>query len=187
MTDHAIRTVTADDGRTLAFYPDANLDRPYQGDEGVKIVVLHRRYINPASGDIDTRDEADAFEAANRPRRTPGGTQWVIFPLFLHDHGNTIYEVSEGPNPFVGRSPYAAWDSGRVGFIALKRSEWGSKSRRKLFAWAREIAANYTAWANGDGVGWVLTDAQGVHLDSLWGFYSLDEAAADAKATTGLS
>lgn len=182
----ALLSTTTDDGRTLAFYPDHDLDRPYVGDEGVKIVVFHRRYANPALGDIDTPDEALEFERSNRPGRVKGGTEWVVFPLWLYDHSGTVYRVSEGSNPFIGNAPHAAWDSGRVGFIALKRSEWRRTTRKKYRAWAEVIAANYTAWANGDGFGWVLKDADGKEIDSFWGFYSLDEAKTDAKAATGI-
>lgn len=170
-------------GIVLKFHPDSDLERPYEGDAAVKIVILHGRYINPAEGDIDTVEEAFAFEAANRPGRVKGGTAWAIFPLYLYDHSGCAYRVAnEARNPFIGRLPqgHAEFDSGRVGFIALKRSEWGPSaprtSRKALLRIAEGIAESYTAWVNGGGVGYVVEDAEGEELDSCWGYYTLDDA-----------
>lgn len=174
-------------GIVLKFHPDGDLDQPYADDEGVKIVILHRRYKNPAEGDIDTLEEAEAFEAANRPGRVKGGTEWAIFPLYLYDHSVNVYRVAnEARNPFIGRAQHAEWDSGRVGFIALKRSEWGPSaprtSRKKLLSYAEGIAEAYTAWANGWGVGYVVEDEDGEELASCWGYYTLDDAKPEGES-----
>lgn len=167
-------------GLTAYLVPEPHQEQPFAADEAVKIVVLHRRYRNPARGDIDTLDEARAFEAdAER------GSGWAVFPLYLYDHGATIYSVSDGGNPFIGWAPHAEWDSSRVGFIALRRAAWGTgrNHRRTLRKWAKSIAADYTAWANGWGVAWEICEDDGTVVDSVGGYLDRDAAVADAKAS----
>lgn len=162
-----IHTETLPGGLTLAAYPDADIERPYADDDDVKIVVLHRRYLNPERGELDTVEEVEDFEA----RAEDDG--WFVLPLWLYDHGATCYAVGES-NPFG-----CPWDSGRVGIIALRRESFGPAV--DLPHVAAEIARTYTAWANGDAVGYVVTDAEGVEVDACWGFYDLDDALSAAK------
>ncbi len=144
---------------------DRDLMQPYTEDGAVRIVVLHGRYINP-DDDLTTVEDVEEFEKANAG---PSG-EWAVFPLFLYDHSGTVYSVSEnGANPFA-----CPWDSGRVGVLALKRSEHGDTNYKgeplSLFDVAKSCAKTYTDWANGNGWGYVVEDADGEDLDSLWGF-----------------
>jgi hypothetical protein len=108
--------------------------------------------------------------------------------LFLYDHGNTIYQVSETGNPFS-----CPWDSGRVGSLFINKKESGGYRKKgaaaQRFKNAQAIAEEYTDWANGNIWGYVIYSDEDDHLDSCWGFIgdpdsdyiveSMDSAAAN--------
>lgn len=107
-------------------------DCPSPLEDNIKFVVLHRRYSNPSPDVGSSPDEVSAWTIAN-------SDEWWISPLYVYDHSGTTYAT----RPFS-----CPWDSGRVGIIALKKTEWGPNL-------ADQICENYTAWANGDCWGWV--------------------------------
>jgi hypothetical protein len=149
---------------------EGGTESPISGDDAVKIAALHRRYINPNPECGTDVEELDEWAREN-------AGEWEAFALFMYDHSGTIYKPSRG-----GSSPFSCpWDSGRVGFIFLKRSEFSGD----LFDAATQICETYTAWANGEIYGYVLEDDDGEHLDSCWGYIGerdyceseMDEAA----------
>lgn len=163
-----IHTEVLPGGLTFNAYPDADIERPFDGDEDIKIVVLHRRYLNPAQGELDTVEEVEAFEA----RAEEDG--WFVLPLWLYDHGAVSYGAAES-NPFG-----CPWDSGRVGIIAIRREAYGYALDADYHTLSASIASAYTSWANGDALGYVVTDAEGQERASCWGFYDLDDARQSA-------
>lgn len=162
---HTLETFhDAETGVTLKITIAADLSNPYDDDDAVRIAILHRNYINPAkAAGLDSVEAIAEFEAAN----PDGAGEWEVFPLFLYDHSGTVYRPSLGGNPFS-----CPWDSGRVGVLALKRSEWatGDEDRATLFARAVGVAEDYTAWANGHGYDYDVTDRDGDDLDSSNGY-----------------
>lgn len=158
---------------TARFFHDPDCEQPYDGDDAVRIVVLHRRYIDPAGGACgSTPADVAAWEADN-------AEEWFTIPLFLYDHSGTIYQTGQS-NPF-----HCPWDSGRVGIIALKRSEWpvGLHDAPKLEEQAAAIAEAYTLWANGETYGYALFDQEGNQIDSCGGFLGFETALTEARAT----
>jgi hypothetical protein len=177
----AVRTEEVN-GLTISILPDdsGHTDSPVEDGDGAIFAVLHRRYINPAAkrteGDFNSVDGIEAFIKRNKGPRA----KWAVFSLFMYDHSGTAYACSEnGSNPFIGRAPHAEWDSGRVGIIALQRSR--GVTRETLYEYAQGICRDYTAWANGDVYGYVIEDATGEEISSCWGYYSVDEALAEAE------
>lgn len=170
-----VETITFDNGLTACIYHDADVEQPFSYDDALRIVVLHRRYIDPSEGACGRDpDEVAAWQREN-------ADEWFAIPLFLYDHSGVVYRVGES-NPF-----HCPWDSGRVGTIALRRTEWGDgeESDEKLAEYAQAIADDYTLWANGECYGYVLCDAAGRELESCWGFLGLErvrEQAAKAAA-----
>lgn len=150
-----------------------NAGQPYAGDGAVRIVVLRRRCIDPSRGACGgDPDEVAQWERAN-------SADWFSIPLYLYDHSGTVYRVGQ-TNPF-----HCPWDSGRVGIVALRRSEWGDGflTDARLTACAETVADTYTAWANGECYGYFLRDAEGNELDSCSGFIGRDAVAAEATAS----
>lgn len=163
--------LTFENGFSARIFHDPDCEQPFAHDDTVRIVVLHRRYIDPSGGDCGRDpDEVAAWECEN-------AQDWFTIPLYLYDHSGTIYRTGYG-NPF-----HCPWDSGRVGIIALKRSEWGkgTESDETLAGFAQAIAAEYSAWANGDCYGYVLCDAADRECDSCWGFIGIETVREQAQ------
>lgn len=180
MTD-PVETLHFDSGLQAEIHLDSDIEQPFEADDGVRIVVLHRRYRDPADGACGRDpDEVADWERANK-------ADWFTIPLFLYDHSGTAYSVGWS-NPF-----HCPWDSGHVGIIALKRSDWGSSqpSDHELQQHAQAVAEAFTSWANGECYGYILHDRHGIEIDSCWGFIgrkAVDDqakAAADAHALIG--
>lgn len=159
-------------GFTADIIYDGDADRPYSDDEAVHIVILHRRYMDPAKGALGRDPEAvEEWREQNKD-------EWYTVPLWMYDHSGTAYQVA-AQNPF-----HCPWDSGRAGIIALKRSEWGngSETDEKLFEYAQGVAETYSQWANGECFGYILKDADGEEVDSCWGFIGRDSVIEEVRA-----
>lgn len=168
----SVETILFDNGLSARIYHDDFAAQPFGFDDAVRIVVLHRRYIDPAGGACGRDpDEVAAWIDEN-------ADAWFTIPLFMYDHSATVYRVGYA-NPF-----HCPWDSGRVGIIALRRADWGngSESDDKLTEYARSVAEEYSSWANGECYGYVLCDIAGREIDSCWGFIGSDAVRAEAAA-----
>jgi hypothetical protein len=171
-----VDTITFENGFSARIYDDPDAAQPFRDDDSVRIVVLHRRYIDPSGGACGREpSEVAAWIEAN-------AAEWFTIPLFLYDHSGTVYRVGRS-NPF-----HCPWDSGRAGIIALKRADWGggSESYERLEEFAQGVADEYTAWANGECYGYVLQDGAGRELDSCWGFIGLEAVRQEAAAAAAL-
>ncbi len=168
-------TLDLEDGFYAEIHYDPDAEMPYRDDDGVKIVVLHPHYIDPSQGAVGrSLDEIEAWSQNN-------DEEWYSIRLWLYDHSGTVYRVA-GENPFQCR-----WDSSRVGIIALQRSEWGNgkESDDKMFQYARDVAKEYSEWANGSCYGFVLYNQEDEKVDSCWGFVgteAVEQAANEAFA-----
>lgn len=168
------KTIEFENGLVAEIVHDQDCEMPYADDEGVRIVVLHRRYKDPSEGKCGSNPaEVERWIKEN-------ARDWYVVPLWMYDHSGTAYGVGE-QNPFT-----CPWDSGRVGIVALRKDEWG-KGRGELnsrrLEYAKSVAEAYTSWANGDCWGYVLKDAEGIEVDSCFGFIGMDtveEAAREA-------
>ena len=172
---HVTTLEDLDGGLTAEICYDRDVDMPYADDEAVHIVVLHGKYIDPSKGTLGADPKAvqkwcDTNEA-----------EWYTVPLWMYDHSGTVYRVA-AENPF-----HCRWDSGRVGIVALKRSEWGNgaETDEELFKRAQGIASEYSDWANGECFGYILKDEDGDEVDACWGFIGRDAVEAEAKAAAG--
>lgn len=173
--DHVTTLEDLEGGLTAEILYDKDVDMPFSDDEAVRIVVLHGKYIDPSKGALGTDPKAvQKWCDANE-------TEWYTVPLWMYDHSGTVYRVA-AENPF-----HCRWDSGRVGIVALKRSEWGNgaETDEELFKRAQNIASEYTDWANGECFGYILKDEDGDEVDACWGFIGRDEVEAEAKAAAG--
>lgn len=159
---------------------ECGADSPAEDDAGcVRFAMLHRRYANPAP-ELNDVEAVEDFERQSRRR----GAEWIGFPVFMYEHSGVAFSL----RPFS-----CPWDSGRVGTLFLKRSEFRKPYRRAAEQWLRY----YNDWASGNVWGYVVEDEDGEHIDSCWGFIGdpdsdvLDEgrsalayAAKDAETAT---
>lgn len=186
MSEHVAHTETDEStGVTLKIIADSDSGHtdPAANDEAVIMAVLHSKYINPArhaenrfpGADFDSPEGLQAFADEH-------ADEWEAFPLFMYDHSGTIYQASRGGgNPFP-----CQWDSGRAGFIFVKRWEVtpkGADPEESAWKAAESFCEVYTHWANGDVWGYVVEDADGDTVESCWGFigdsddsYMMEEA-----------
>lgn len=182
MSEQVAHTETDEEtGLTLKLIVDEDSSRldPTDPDNDeaqndTRFVVLHNSYQNPAERwGLNTVEDVAAFEAENAAPDAP----WYHIPLWMIDHSGTAYRVGQS-NPFS-----CPWDSGRVGIVALKRSEWGDGSDASLREIAESICSEYTAWANGEAYGYVIEDADGDEVPdgSCWGFLGYDYAMSEAR------
>jgi hypothetical protein len=169
-----IETVTLKHGLVARIEYDFDCPSPFEDDDGLLIVILHRHYADPSNGECGTTpDEVAEWRKAN-------AREWYTVPLYLYEHGRCAYRVGQA-NPFS-----CPWDSGQVGIIALRKSEWGrgrGERNAKRFEYAQSVADEYTSWANGDCYGYIIEDADGEELDSCWGYVGMDsveQAIAEA-------
>jgi hypothetical protein len=159
-------------GFTAKIYHDYDCDQPWSGDDGVRIVVLARNSIDPSKGACG-RDPVEVMAWAKANAR-----EWYVTNLFKYEHSGVAYRAGEF-NPFG-----CPWDSGQVGIVALKKSEWGrGKGERnaKRLAYAKNVAEEYGRWANGETYGYTLHDPDGNEVDSCWGFIGRENVEAEAK------
>jgi hypothetical protein len=150
-------------------------------DEAIIFAVLHNRYINPAKGAQSRANVPDITDGEGQDAHTRSpdfndsddlrafaeqhcgeGKDWEAFPLFLFDHGNTVYRVTAG-----GGNPFSCpWDSGQVGFLFVHKPDVGPSPLEA----ASSFCETYTHWANGNIWGYVVEGPDGEQLDSCWGF-----------------
>jgi hypothetical protein len=109
----------------------------------------------------------------------------IILPLFLYDHSGITISTCSFADP---------WDSGQVGFIyvslATVRKEYNARAvtaavRAKAVACMQHEVETYADFLEGNAYGYTVEDADGVELDSCWGFYGFDyckDAAHDSAA-----
>jgi hypothetical protein len=79
-------------------------------------------------------------------------------------------------------------DSGRVGIVALKRSEWGGtgvtgpEREAALLEYAKNVAEEYGRWMNGECYGYTIIDPRDEGYDggSCWGFVGFEHVENEA-------
>lgn len=150
---------------------DPDCSMPFEGDESVRLVVLHGRYSDPSRGACGRSPAAvEAWVEAD------SADEWFVLPLWLYDHGSTVYACGDR-NPF-----HCPWDSGRVGIVALRRADWGRDGSidNVMAERAADICRTYTQWANGDCWGFETDDG-----DSCWGFIGREAAEEAAREAIG--
>lgn len=135
--------------------------------------IWHRRYSFGDEGAQCPDDPSDFGVWAHQEDA-------VWLPVFMYDHGGTTINTTGFSCP---------WDSGQVGYIYATREQilecYGGKlltskrramARRDLEGQVREL----DQWLRGDVWGYVIEDADGEQVDSLWGLYGEDYAKGEA-------
>lgn len=179
MSRHIVDTIRIPGSRLKAVIEyDEDCEAPYADDDGVRIVILHRKYSNPSKECGTTPDEVQAWCEEN-------AGEWFIAPLWMYEHSGVALRAGAS-NPFS-----CQWDSGGVGIVALKRSEWGRQELAEpereaaLLDYAKGVAEIYGRWMNGECYGYSIVDPRDASYDgdSCWGYVGLEnvqEAAKDA-------
>ena len=95
----------------------------------------------------------------------------VILPVYMYDHSGITINTTGFSCP---------WDSGQVGFIWISkdeaRKEYGwkvvnQKRKDELKKYLVSEVNTYDLYLNGEVYGYEVTDSEGKHIDSCYGFY----------------
>jgi hypothetical protein len=139
------------------------------------MVTWHRKYN---LGDDQPQQAPDEwlkeFNANN--------SQCEILPLYLYDHSG----ITMSTMPFS-----CQWDSGQIGYIytTIERVRelgfnWkrlNTKRRAKIIEWLEAEVEAYDQYITGEVYCFKLLDADGVEVDSGYGYYDRDECEAAAQ------
>jgi hypothetical protein len=144
---------------------------PRDDDNFGTMVCFHKRYVLGDKHEYKHPDECIDLESR---------ADVVFLPLYLFDHSG----ISINTKPFN-----CPWDSGRVGLIyithedILKNYE-EAEITDALIERAKDLmnseVQTYNAFLVGEVYGYIV-EHDGEELDSCWGYYSTDDAIAEAK------
>lgn len=148
-------------GRKLVIEPDNDPQSPRDNDNYATMIFFHKRYrlgdkhnINPQ--DYDGWDEMQTHLEQDYK---------YLQPVYMLDHSGITISLS----PFSGQ--IAHWDSGRIGFIGIKRDKQHQfREKRSLEIINTEIEI-YDQYIRGDIYYFELLDKDDEQLDSCAGFY----------------
>jgi hypothetical protein len=158
-------------GYTIKVFTDEDPTNPRKDfDHLGKILYVSSRYeLGDEQKDTDTIQEI-----AER-------NDVIALPVYAYIHSGVVLGTSE----FSCR-----WDSGQSGIIYcevedakkeypnLEDAEFDKVVRERLKAEVEE----FSKYLSGEVYGFVITEPTGIQEHSCWGFYSLDDCIADAKA-----
>lgn len=167
---HSVETET----QILNIYTEESPSSPREWDNLGTMMCSHSRYSlgEKHSFDFKAYESREQMESALKRRFDVA----VMLPLYLYDHSGITMKTT----PFGDR-----WDSGQVGYIFVSkkklREEYSVKRiTKKLIEKATKILEGevnmYDQYLTGDVYGFEITDKDGNHIDSCWGFYGDDYA-----------
>jgi hypothetical protein len=108
------------------------------------------------------------------------GHDVIFLPVFKFEHSGVIFNTSGFNCP---------WDSGQAGYIIAdpeKVTEFGG-TVEDIEKTLRVEVEEYSSYANGDAYGFIEYDANGIEINSGWGFLGSDHAASGLYDTAEIS
>lgn len=179
-------------GYTIRIKPDDSPESPRTWSHVGTILSFHRSgdYGEVTTEDIHVpeqaqrhapHDTATAIAFWTRRIKAQYGSR-VVLPIWHYTHSGTTLRTGKA-NPF-----HCRWDSGLMGLIFDTPEGiaecYGSSAPPK----ARDIRLNlegevetFDQYLRGDVYGYVIEDADGVEVDSIWGFYGLEDVKEQAE------
>jgi len=170
---------TKHNGKTINIVADYDSESPREWDNLGKMICFHRNHTLGDKHEIkhEDYDGWDEMETALEKKFDA-----VILPLYLYDHSGITMNTT-------GFS--CGWDSGQVGFICISkekaRNNFGwkqvTKKRKELLTtYLTGEVETYDKYLTGDVCGFEILNSDGEVEDSCYGFYSEEDAMAEAKA-----
>ena len=158
---------------TLAYDSDP-WESPREWDNLGTIIHWHPRYD---LGDERLDPRITRVEVADRYYFGSGGESLYVYLL---DHSGLYLSTSPSP-------AYGGWDTSLVGIIGVTRNEiiaeYGDdspESRNLARQVLRGEIETLNKWINGEVYCWTLEDSEGDIIESVGGYYDLDQARDDA-------
>jgi hypothetical protein len=138
---------------------------------------------------IDSYDYDDYFDALglNEDEALTQAIAWVDanYAILLLSYS------SHGCQCSLSSYPLRHWEDNADGFILVSledaKKEWHENTMERAIKCLEAEVREYSAWANGEVVGWIAEDEEGEEIDSCWGFYpdekgDFDYAIDEAKS-----
>lgn len=160
----------------LNLHHDSDLENP-SDNHGWKAHSFNRRHINVTEpGDLGlshSLDPSTGLPTVRNPGLRKKLQTGLAFFLSYYEHGNSMWFLhGEQPAGVEFR-----WDGVRVAGLLVwegKPGDLGPKTYEDRRADASRFLETYTAWANGEGYGYVIKDENGDQVDGCFGFYGND-------------
>lgn len=136
------------------------------------ICIIHLGHSNYSFGDKNYHDRQSIDDAYHEAKRNGD----IVLPLYMYEHGGCTISLG---------SFSCSWDSGQVGFVQIPRKKMIEEFGKKNFTpKLKEIALQHAksevetldSYIRGDVYGYTVGE------DSCWGYYSIEDAMAEAKS-----
>ena len=98
-----------------------------------------------------------------------------IFNLEAYIHGGVVLALSN-----EGNFPDRQWDVSQLGYVFASKAEWSTREDARKAALS--LIKEWNMYLSGDVYGYVITDDDGEHIDSCWGFYGKEYCENEAKS-----
>jgi hypothetical protein len=135
------------------------------------MICAHSRY-ELGDEQINSSDYNSWEEIEQELKNDPEVLLWI--PLYLYDHGG----ITMSTKPFS-----CGWDSGQVGFIYMTHeAATNFNNVEDMENCLLDEVKTYSAWLEGDVVGYFVKDSDGEILDSCGGYVGdYDYCVSEAK------
>ena len=157
-------------GFKIKVYQDEDAEDPRKGWDNLgTMVCFHPSYDLGDKNDLSLEELLEIV----------GRKDVVALPLVLLDHSGLWMKVGDSFD-----CDHGGWDTSKVGFIYATyediRKAYGRKHitmslRLKAENDLRQEVEVYSAFLEGNVVGWVVEDLDGEHIESCWGYYGREE------------
>lgn len=147
---------------------DSPLLDQFDQDDTIKVCTFERNSTETGQHPFDEPNEAVTWAAENGHE---------VIGLFKYEHGSVAYRAAFGENPF-----HCPWDSGQVGVVLVNEKHRRTYDDRPVLEAVNALLDTWSSWCNGTMYGWSVapSDDADEHLDSCWGYYSVEEAMGEA-------
>lgn len=175
MYDYTVDEQTLPSGIKVKVKVDENPMSPREWDNVSHMLCWHTRYnLGDEQWSHNGSVDLDAVVDYIRDKYEPT----IIRGLYLYDHSGLSISMSQSPFDPGG------WDTSFVGLIfdtAEGRDLLGTPTDNMEEIIEAELDT-YDKYLRGDVYGYVVEDADGLFVDSCWGFYSDADALAEGLA-----
>ncbi len=169
---------TLKNGNILEVLQDESREAdPRKWDNMTRMLCFHGKYKLGDQHLFYRQSDYNSWEAMKADiikRENPA----VIKPLYMYDHSGISIGTNNTTYPFD-----CQWDAGQIGYVFITKAvpyvEYNckritAKIRVKLEGILEDEVKLYNQYLSGDVYGFIEKDAEGVEVNSCWGFYGSD-------------
>lgn len=185
----AIKTIDLKGGYRIEILYDENPESPREWDNLGTIYSNSRHYDFDGHGIEELIEDVggDLYDSVIPWEKI--AKKYYYRKVWMYDHSGVTVRTGE-TNPWG--SGYMSWDSGLAGVIVCDKKkackEYGYKKpckslQEKVEKYLDGEIADLDTYCRGEIYGYRTFNADEEEIDACWGFYDMDEAISEAKAT----